>query len=91
MIDKVACLGFGLNKVSTIPLPRVCFTRFWIFGWNPICMSQDLNAHPSDQTVVDIGSPGKKHRTLICQTDEQTEMAQECVQDADRLRQPADG
>jgi len=60
VVEKVACLGFGLDE--------------------------DVNAKPSDQVVVDVGRQGFQHRVLVCQTDEQEEMARECVQAADELR-----
>lgn len=48
------------------------------------------NGKPKDEVVTDIGikAEGKK-RVLICQTDEQTEMARECAQEADKLRRPS--
>jgi acetate kinase len=39
--------------------------------------------------VVDITKSGSKHKVLICQTDEQTEMARQCCQNADEFRKQA--
>ncbi|RMY29622.1 hypothetical protein D0865_15469 [Hortaea werneckii] len=43
----------------------------------------DLNAGPAfkggEDVVAEIGKSGAKHRVVICQTDEQREMARECV------------
>lgn len=49
-------------------------------------LDEGANAKPGDQVVVDVGQAGFKHRVLVCQTDEQTEMARECAQEADKLR-----
>ena len=47
------------------------------------------NAKPDgDAVVTNIGLQGSKHKVLICQTDEQAEMARECAQEADSLRRP---
>lgn len=43
-----------------------------------------LNEKPGDEDVVQI-SKDSKHKVLICQTDEQAEMARECVAEAQRL------
>lgn len=53
-------------------------------------LDEDLNVKPGEEaTVVDVGKVGYKHRVLICQTDEQVEMARECVAGAEKLRRPA--
>jgi acetate kinase len=39
-----------------------------------------------EETVVEIGKEGARHKILVCQTDEQTEMARECVEGAGRFR-----
>ena len=52
-------------------------------------LDQQKNSEPGDGVVVEIGRQGSRHRVLVCQTDEQSEMARECAQDADRLRRPA--
>ena len=44
------------------------------------------NAKPEDRVVADIGPKSAKYRVLVCQTDEQTEMARQCVQQAESLR-----
>ena len=41
------------------------------------------NEKPKDEVVADISSRSTRHLMLICQTDEQTEMARQCVRDAD--------
>ncbi|QIX00348.1 hypothetical protein AMS68_005865 [Peltaster fructicola] len=48
-------------------------------------LDSSANDKPGEDVVVDIGSKDAKHKTLICQTDEQTEMARECVAEAKRL------
>ena len=53
-------------------------------------LDEGKNAKPGDGLVVDIGKGEKDgHRVLICQTDEQTEMARQCAEDAEHLRQPS--
>ncbi|KAL8646262.1 MAG: hypothetical protein Q9226_006942 [Calogaya cf. arnoldii] len=42
-------------------------------------LDQRKNEGPMEDTVTDISSPGAKHRTLVCQTDEQFEMARQCA------------
>lgn len=52
-------------------------------------LDASANGEPADEVVVDIGEKGAKHTVLVCQTDEQSEMARECAQEADQLRRPA--
>lgn len=47
------------------------------------------NAKPEDKIVTGIGGSGSKHGILVCQTDEQTEMARQCVRDEDEFRKRA--
>ena len=47
------------------------------------------NEKPGDGVVVDVGAEGSKHRVLVCQTDEQVEMATQCAKKADELRRPS--
>lgn len=46
----------------------------------------EKNKKPDDQVVAQITKSGAKHKVLVCQTDEQTEMARQCVQEADELK-----
>jgi len=41
----------------------------------------ELNGRKIEDVVQDIGAQGASHRTLVCQTDEQFEMARNCVVD----------
>ncbi|KAK5114794.1 hypothetical protein LTR85_010107 [Meristemomyces frigidus] len=53
-------------------------------------LDEGKNGAPlEDEVVVDIGRQGARHTVLVCQTDEQSEMARECAQEADSLRRPA--
>lgn len=49
------------------------------------CLGFDLDEQKNNaskkEAVEDIGQAGARHRTLICQTDEQFEMARQCVAD----------
>ncbi|EMC99214.1 hypothetical protein BAUCODRAFT_395457 [Baudoinia panamericana UAMH 10762] len=49
-------------------------------------LDEEVNEKPGEQLVVDVGRQGFKHGVLVCQTDEQSEMARECAQEADGLR-----
>ncbi|CAK1364778.1 putative acetate kinase [Cercospora beticola] len=44
------------------------------------------NKAPGEDVVVDIGSEKSRHRVLVVQTDEQSEMARQCAKQADQLR-----
>lgn len=52
-------------------------------------LDEEKNKKPEDKEVVDITKSGSKHKVLICQTDEQTEMARQCCQNADDFRKQA--
>lgn len=42
-----------------------------------------LNLKPIKEIVQDVGQQGAKHRTLVCQTNEQFEMARYCAVDSE--------
>lgn len=42
-----------------------------------------LNDKQIEDVVQEVGNPGAKHRTLVCLTDEQFEMARGCAQDSE--------
>lgn len=44
------------------------------------------NLELGDEVVVDIGAQEGRHRVLVCQTDEQAEMARQCAKQASELR-----
>ena len=44
-------------------------------------VDDELNGKPIEDVVQDVGKKGARHRTLICQTDEQYEMARNCAVD----------
>lgn len=44
------------------------------------------NEKPDDAVVADIGGERSKHRVLVCQTDEQAEMARQCAKQASELK-----
>jgi acetate kinase len=39
----------------------------------------DFNGKAIEDVVQDVGKQGARHRTLVCQTDEQFEMARDCA------------
>lgn len=48
-------------------------------------LDEGRNGKPGKESVVEIGAKDAKHKVLVCQTDEQAEMARECVTEAARL------
>lgn len=44
-------------------------------------IDEGRNGETIEEVVQDVGKEGAKHRTLVCQTDEQLEMATECAYD----------
>ncbi|KAK8050409.1 hypothetical protein PG994_012139 [Apiospora phragmitis] len=46
-------------------------------------IDEERNAKPIQETVQDVGKEGAKHRTLVCLTDEQWEMARGCAENPD--------
>ncbi|CAJ0546362.1 Ff.00g098350.m01.CDS01 [Fusarium sp. VM40] len=57
VVDRVACLGFALDKAS--------------------------NQQPIKDVVQELGRRDASHRVLVCQTDEQLEMARLCAEKKD--------
>lgn len=52
-------------------------------------LDDEKNNKPEDKIVADISKSGSQHKVLVCQTDEQTEMARQCTNDADEFRKRA--
>jgi len=44
-------------------------------------IAEDLNGKAIEDVVQDVGKKGARHRTLVCQTNEQFEMARLCTVD----------
>jgi len=42
-------------------------------------LDEQTNNNKIEDVVRDIGMEGARHRTLVCQTDEQFEMARQCA------------
>jgi len=42
-------------------------------------VDEEVNQQQVSETVVDIGGANSRHKILVCQTDEQFEMASECM------------
>ncbi|MCJ1400803.1 hypothetical protein MMC11_004011 [Xylographa trunciseda] len=49
-------------------------------------LDESKNAMPIEHVVQDVGKEGARHRTLVCQTDEQFEMARSCARGAQMAR-----
>ncbi|KAI1075055.1 acetate kinase [Whalleya microplaca] len=45
--------------------------------------ARNARAAGAEGVVLDVGSEGARHRTLVCRTDEQFEMARGCAEDAE--------
>lgn len=52
-------------------------------------LDEEKNKKPGDGVVEDISKSGARHKVLVCQTDEQTEMARQCANEADEFRKNA--
>jgi acetate kinase len=44
-------------------------------------VDKELNGRPVEDVVQEVGRVGARHRTLVCQTNEQLEMARYCAVD----------
>lgn len=44
-------------------------------------IDEELNGKKIEDVVQDVGKKGARHRTLVCQTNEQFEMARYCAVD----------
>ncbi|KAK5133213.1 hypothetical protein LTR08_008048 [Meristemomyces frigidus] len=83
-VDALVFAG-GIGEKGT-QLREAVVRRVGCLGFE---LDAGRNAEPGDGVVVEIGARGARHRVLVCQTDEQSEMARECAQGADELRRPA--
>lgn len=84
-VDALVFAG-GIGEKG-VQLRRAVVEKVACLGF---AVDEGRNARPDGGAVVaDIGQEGGKYRVLICQTDEQAEMARECAQEADSLRRPA--
>ncbi|TKA29776.1 hypothetical protein B0A50_03140 [Salinomyces thailandicus] len=86
MGGKVDALVFagGIGEKG-VQLRQAIVGRLGCLGFE---LDDGANAAPADEVVAEVGAKGSRHRVLICQTDEQTEMARECAQEAEKLRRP---
>ncbi|KAI6900505.1 hypothetical protein KC318_g11734 [Hortaea werneckii] len=77
-VDALVFAG-GIGEKGSI-LREAVVERIQCLGFE---IDGDLNTSPSfkggEDVVAEIGRQGAKHRVVICQTDEQREMARECV------------
>lgn len=48
-------------------------------------LDEAKNGQPGDDVVTDVSAASAKHKTLICRTDEQLEMARGVIEDRDRF------
>lgn len=77
-VDALVFAG-GIGEKSEILRKRVV-DEVRCLGFE---IDEEKNGKGIEGVVQDIGKEGAKHRTLVCQTDEQFEMARHCVVDED--------
>ncbi|EME44965.1 hypothetical protein DOTSEDRAFT_70870 [Dothistroma septosporum NZE10] len=82
-VDAIVFAG-GIGEKAA-QLRKAVMDRARCLGFE---LDEKKNEKPDDGVVVDIGAQGSKHRILVCQTDEQIEMATQCAKRADELRRP---
>lgn len=75
-IDALVFAG-GIGEKSDLLRRRVAMEASCL-GFD---LDLDLNGKTIKDVVQDVGKKGAKHRTLVCQTDEQFEMARFCAVD----------
>lgn len=78
-VDALVFAG-GIGEKG-VELRRAVVERVACLGFE---VDEGGNGAVSEGEVVDIGGKGK--RVLVCKTDEQAEMAEECARDAEELR-----
>lgn len=66
-------IGEKSNRVRREVVSRVTCLGFGI--------DEELNSLKVGSVVQDVGAKGARHRTLVCLTDEQFEMARSCAED----------
>jgi acetate kinase len=74
--------GIGEHGVS---LREVVGERVKCLGFE---IDGKKNEKLGSEVVADVGREGVDKRVLVCQTDEEAEMAEECAQNAEELRRP---
>jgi acetate kinase len=52
-------------------------------------IDKEANEKPKDDVVTEVTGSGAKHKVLICQTDEQLEMARNCIEEAEMFMKEA--
>ena len=75
-VDALVFAG-GIGEKSDLLRKRV-MEQAGCLGFE---LDEGLNGKDIKDVVQDIGKAGAKHRTLVCQTDEQFEMARACAVD----------
>ncbi|KAH9827072.1 acetate kinase [Teratosphaeria destructans] len=83
-VDGLVFAG-GIGEKG-VQLRRAVVEKVGCLGFE---LDEGRNAVVEDAVVAEVGAKGSRFRVLVCQTDEQMEMARECAQDAEKLRRPA--
>lgn len=76
-VDALVFAG-GIGEKGAV-LRKYVVEKLYCLGFE---LDEGKNASPGKDRVVAIGKEGARHKVLVCQTDEQTEMARQCVQSA---------
>ncbi|TVY81573.1 putative acetate kinase [Lachnellula suecica] len=80
-VDALVFAG-GIGEKSNLLRKRVAEEAACLgFG-----VDEELNGKKIEDVVQDVGSKDAKHRTLVCQTDEQFEMARLCSMDKELFK-----
>jgi acetate kinase len=74
-VDALVFAG-GIGEKSIVLRSRV-LEKVACLGFG---IDESLNAKKMESVVQEIGGKEARHKTLVCQTDEQFEMARECVE-----------
>lgn len=75
-VDALVFAG-GIGEKSA-PLREAVMNKVKFLGFIPDLKANEKGA--GEKTVADVGYYNSQHRILICQTDEQTEMARQCTE-----------
>jgi acetate kinase len=77
-VDALVFAG-GIGERSDV-LRKAVVTQASCLGFE---IDEAANSHKIEDVVQDVGRKSARHRTLVCLTDEQFEMARSCAEDGE--------